>query len=257
MHFAIGVMTKLGPNDEGYEEELKDRLSPFSEHLRVEPYISCTYEDIITRAKEIKQQAETEGLTSEWHKKFVNCKTDQDFWNAWTDNGTESEAGYDEHGNELTTYNPKSEWDWYEIGGRWAGFFDENPKAVNSNCIKIEDWDFGSTTEKREKDKRWYEILCMDSPKKEEENQEWYDSIKGWNNPDYYRRLYPTLEDYLNAPSQLPYSILDLNGDWWQRDFGDHNSQEYVDNYIKWEKEIPEKIKKFTGNYCTIVDCHI
>lgn len=27
MHFAIGVMTKLGPNDEGYEEELKDRLS--------------------------------------------------------------------------------------------------------------------------------------------------------------------------------------------------------------------------------------
>lgn len=24
---------------------------------------------------------------------------------------------------EITTYNPKSKWDWYSLGGRWAGFF--------------------------------------------------------------------------------------------------------------------------------------
>ena len=23
--------------------------------------------------------------------------------------------------NVLTTYNPQSKWDWYEIGGRWSG----------------------------------------------------------------------------------------------------------------------------------------
>lgn len=235
MHFAIGVMTKLGPNEEDYEKELEERLAPFSEHIEVDPYVSCTREKIIELAKSLKAEIESgKREKNKYNEKYLACKTDQDFWNAWTDNGTESEAGYDEHGNELTTYNPKSEWDWYEIGGRWSGFFDENPKAVNSNCIKIEDWDFGSTPEKREKDKR-----------------------KNWNSHDYYKRLYPTLEDYLNAPSHLPYSILDLNGDWWQRNFGDYNSQEYVDNYIKWEKETPEKIKKFSGNYCTIVDCHI
>lgn len=26
-------------------------------------------------------------------------------------------------GKETVTYNPKSKWDWYEVGGRWDGFF--------------------------------------------------------------------------------------------------------------------------------------
>ena len=27
----------------------------------------------------------------------------------------------DKDGNIISTYNPDSKWDWYEIGGRWSG----------------------------------------------------------------------------------------------------------------------------------------
>jgi hypothetical protein len=32
-------------------------------------------------------------------------------------------------GKHLSRYNPKSQWDWYQIGGRWTGFFTPKPGA--------------------------------------------------------------------------------------------------------------------------------
>lgn len=30
---------------------------------------------------------------------------------------------YKDSDGDLTTYNPKSKWDWYQVGGRWSGYF--------------------------------------------------------------------------------------------------------------------------------------
>lgn len=36
----------------------------------------------------------------------------------------EKQYGFDADGlYRMTTYNPKSKWDWYEVGGRWSGYF--------------------------------------------------------------------------------------------------------------------------------------
>jgi len=37
-------------------------------------------------------------------------------------------------GKETVTYNPKSKWDWYEIGGRWDGFFGKD--KANTITVK-------------------------------------------------------------------------------------------------------------------------
>lgn len=30
---------------------------------------------------------------------------------------------YKDSDGDTTTYNPKSKWDWYQVGGRWGGYF--------------------------------------------------------------------------------------------------------------------------------------
>lgn len=57
------------------------------------------------------------------------------------DNIEEQLAPYDENievpeyareDNTMTTYNPKSKWDWYQIGGRWTGFFQLKPGGTGN-----------------------------------------------------------------------------------------------------------------------------
>ena len=41
-------------------------------------------------------------------------------------------------GKETVTYNPKSKWDWYQIGGRWDGFFGkENTLTVKEHLNQL------------------------------------------------------------------------------------------------------------------------
>lgn len=50
----------------------------------------------------------------------------------WNGNSWEK----DENGewSEYSTYNPNSKWDWYQLGGRWAGYFKVKPlKLLTSN----------------------------------------------------------------------------------------------------------------------------
>lgn len=44
----------------------------------------------------------------------------------------------DEDGNEWSTYNPKSKWDWYEVGGRWGGLL-ENKSGNRINHSVVSD----------------------------------------------------------------------------------------------------------------------
>lgn len=101
------------------KEKLEEMLAPYDENLEVTPYIERTKKQIIEKAKDFKtrflrEQKEGKKL-DEWQKEYVNAETDEELYQAEID----EDCQYDEEGNELTTYNPKSRWDWYEIGGRW------------------------------------------------------------------------------------------------------------------------------------------
>ena len=45
----------------------------------------------------------------------------------------DDQYGVDEEGlYRLSTYNPQSKWDWYQVGGRWRGFFPVKPDAEHA-----------------------------------------------------------------------------------------------------------------------------
>ena len=114
-HFAVAVITKKRD-----VKSIEKILEPYWEELEVEAYIDETKEELIKQAKNIqerylKQIEEGKESTEEYQLKYINAKNDEELYEAYKDKCDK----YDEDGNHLTTYNPNSKWDWYDIGGRW------------------------------------------------------------------------------------------------------------------------------------------
>ena len=112
-HFTVLV---IGPDPEG-------QLAPYDENINVEPYKSYVDASHDTwpryvAAKEGVDPADNAAIAS-WAKAHYG---DDDEKFEVDDIGLYT----------WSTYNPKSQWDWYEIGGRWTGFFTLKPGASGS-----------------------------------------------------------------------------------------------------------------------------
>lgn len=125
----------IGPRT---EEELVHALVPFDENLEVEPYVDDTRESLITRQREKHEHATQrleEFLTNpagysgihntrhiQWIVKDAPAQaalTDDELWEQVVQPLYAPEL--DEQNRIWSTYNPRSRWDWYTIGGRWNG----------------------------------------------------------------------------------------------------------------------------------------
>lgn len=108
--------------------DIEEALAPFSEHIEMPRYQSGlvsdeekerfmnlyrTYDETRTYAQLTEEEAEVNKTLSfdELYDKYGEDWND----NNWSKNADGVWAEY-------STYNPKSKWDWYQIGGRWAGF---------------------------------------------------------------------------------------------------------------------------------------
>lgn len=107
-HFTVGVLI---PEDTPLTEEFVEaavgmRIDAYDENKSVDPYkVHMTPEDIERMATHYGiDKADTDSLL-----------TKMDDWHG-------REGGVDEQGMFYwSTYNPKSKWDWFQIGGRWPG----------------------------------------------------------------------------------------------------------------------------------------
>jgi len=115
-------------------QKLSDVLAPFDENMRVAPYVAFTREEklaeraktiaTITRNLEREMAKPKEKRNAEWMERASKYKdelegmTEDEFY-AKQCEGRE----LNEHGQPTSTYNPNSKWDWYSVGGRWAGHF--------------------------------------------------------------------------------------------------------------------------------------
>lgn len=96
-------------------DDYEKQLEPYDENIEVEPYKKHLDADDVDRMREHYEVPKDAPL-----KDLVRHMPD------WVG----SEGGVDEKGlYRLSTYNPKSKWDWYSIGGRWTGFFKLKPGA--------------------------------------------------------------------------------------------------------------------------------
>ena len=261
-HFTVAVIHKPKQN-------VDDLLAPYYEWLEVEPYINRTVdkiiEDGIKRVERYLKDSKEDPkkyLDVErygWMRPYLEAYEVKD-WDKMYLAEREGET-FDKDGNELTMYNPKSKWDWYSIGGRWAGMLNVSSKWVDeeydgsgyvSDSAPIKVVDFSPNMDKYNRLKEWWEEN-VDSDEKE-----WTDFYR----KEYYTDYYHDAHDYALRNSVFStYAVVTSDGEWHER--GEMG-------WFGMSSETPEEGEDWDINYyknfiatadpedwITIVDCHI
>lgn len=281
-HFTVAVITVD-------KNKIEEMLAPYSENLEVEPYIERTKKEIIEKAKKrkedfFKEQKEGKKL-SDWQLKYINAETDEELYQAEIDEYEQ----YDEDGNELSTYNPNSKWDWYSVGGRWRNSLltkKDNEDVISKTILedlinqgsnlrketpigykwvdgaKIKDIDFKKAIEFKNtynKAIRFWETYVEGKEPITEEEKE---NIKfELYKKEYYIKRYGTKENYANMASTFScWALLDETGwyekgkmGWWAMNESTRDSEElFIEKFTETINK-PENQDK----YLIIVDCHI
>lgn len=108
-HFFTVIL--VPPDKEDIRAAVTEMLTPFDENTQVEPYKKRLTQESIDRmlAFYAEHPEHRDGLTLD---NVVGLLRKYH----------EAEAGQDENGYYyVSTYNPKSQWDWWRIGGRYDG----------------------------------------------------------------------------------------------------------------------------------------
>ena len=252
-HYCVGVIVEDINN---FETEIEKILAPYNENLEVKPYIYKTKTQIIKEAKQyvsmIKQTIKENPkyqIENTYRKKILAAITDEDFYQTMRDEDGE----YDEEGNQLTTYNPNSKWDWYQIGGRFTH---------DEDFVQIKNFKLYDEMDEETK-KKYYQVWDnflngIKNPKELE--KEVFGNFRLWNDA-YYINRYGTCENWIkHENSNLPYAFVDKN-DWYEPGkmgwFGcDDATKESIEDYTAFAETYftdPANQEK----YIVWVDCHI
>ena len=249
-HYCVGVIVN---NTNDIESSIEKILAPYDENLEVEPYIYKTKAELIQQAKDYKicvqrRTEETDHITTEYEQSYLNAQTDEELYNLWR----EDYNMYNENGDELSTYNPKSKWDWWVIGGRWSR---------ENNILRIKDFVLYNTpTDKQvEHYKRCWEYLNgeieVEDPFKE------FGYELSMFKKEYLKEKYGSLDNLIKSKmSNIPYAFVDKNG-WYEQGkmgmFGiDDATKESIDGYTKFAENYFRDVKN-QDKYIIFVDCHI
>lgn len=90
-------------------DQPEEQLAPFAENLKVEAY--PRYLDDVDRRQ----------MANYYNIDFNDKAALVEKMKVWT--GGEGRISKDGRLYSISTYNPKSKWDWYQLGGRWVGYF--------------------------------------------------------------------------------------------------------------------------------------
>lgn len=123
-----------------FGDDIEDNLAPYDENIEVEPYLKYTKQQAIDRAKKDIASGHYIYGSAMSKKEVEAINADEGYYQyalkMW---------GYtpDENGNLMSTYNPKSKWDWYTVGGRWSGYLPiyDTDYSADKTFVKDVDWD--------------------------------------------------------------------------------------------------------------------
>lgn len=270
-HYSVAVFTK--PNGKNVEQ----LLAPYDEGIEVAPYIYKTKEDIIKsfrkQAKELRSNIArytagedvrpywllNEGGTmmSEYYKNLLHSdetKSDEQIYQDYRNDNPDD--AFDANGNELSTYNPDSKWDWYSEGGRWGSMLQLKGKKEKVDSALVKDIDFSPDKKAYEEAKRFWEIVIDKKPLREGEEKPFT-----FYNENYYKERYKDVEEYATNQARFStYALVTPDGEWFEPGkmgwWGMSNST--PDSEKDFEKFFDEYIAKANPEWTlTIVDCHI
>lgn len=280
-HFCVLV---LGDN-------VDELLAPYDESITVAPRVSCEVsqedKDRFIETYTVYNKDRKYGCTSVLQAQKDSMLSFDDLYKKWGKDW--NDRSWVKQDNdvwvEITTYNPNSKWDWYEVGGRYAGRLllkegiekkekpnfsygwseEEQNKVldkpyVDSALMSEIDWDnLHLNKEDYDKAIRFWEVKVENKEPVTEEDKEllkW-----DWYKSEYYLDKYKDKETYAKAMSSFTvWAILDRTGwkekggmGWWGM------SSETNDEGLEWELNMYDKFIKNlpSDTRLTIVDCHI
>lgn len=244
-HYTVGVITKNKPE----YDEIAEILEPFDENIRVSPYIKADYEEVKKtfleeleryKKKPDENAAHFAGLKIALAKDDIESIRDFNDWYGYYEK-------IDDEGNALSTYNPNSKWDWWEIGGRWCGMLDgeDTVKLSSLNRFPI-----GKYSEKK---------LAGMYPS-EYDNYKTLITKGDFFRASFYQERYPTFEKYMAAAKDPePFAFIDECGEWIEPGemgwFGVDSST--PETQAEYTEKFWEMVNRLPDYYMTIVDCHI
>lgn len=257
-HFSLAIIAEEDAN-------IDDILEPFYEGLEVEPYIEQTKRQFIKNTREYyksvyesfleKKEESTEENKEKLklYEDLINM-TDSELYEYQREKYDETD--FDREGNLISTYNPESKYDWYDIGGRWDGLLTLKEKDAKGNPItvnqaKIKDINF-------EPNEKLYE----------EAIEFWENYVEGKDpscvgfvlyKPEYYLNKFKTKENYAKATASFTtFAVIAPDGKWYEEGqmlmFGIATDEE-EDWEINFKQRFLENIDE--NLMITIVDCHI
>lgn len=249
-HYTVAVFTDKG-------QYVEDLLEPYDENLRVELYIGRTRKQMIDEARQykellLKRIRENENYElSSWEKEILECKTDEElyFTEVCSDNV------YDMDGNELTTYNPKSKWDWYSVGGRWSNMLKTKYGMRVDTCL-VSELDLKPNKKEYDEAARFWELVVEEQPLRNGEEKPF-----NFHKKEYYLNRYGTKENYAMKCSTLStYAVLTPDGEWHEPGqmgwWGISSAK--LDDEKAWDEAYHKFLDEADPNWrITIVDCHI
>lgn len=281
MHYTVMVISNP-------KQSVDEQLAPFNENMEVEPYINKTKQAIIdeVHASDAKTVAEIEKSLAkdepdevymyffgEWEKngrriptqddleyaKKLAGRSDEEAYNAYI--RTYDDMDYDEDGNELSTYNPNSQWDWYSVGGRWDGGIPMKGGNATNQCLVGEvDCSVDKDSEDYKSSVRFWEVVVGGAEQTDEEKQDKgrFFTLYG---PQYYKDYYKDADDYAERCCRFStYAVLDSEGTWHEPGkVGWFSSSDTPESKNDWDENFVKRfIEDQPDDYIvTLVDCHI
>lgn len=261
-HFSV-LVTKTNHTD------VETQLAPFDENLDVPEYVKYTREQLIANERkefeEYRDSTYAEFLRDPEAYKVAHAKNirhlhyvEYEFPNQfqWGDDEFYQKAirGYEPEeltplGGVYSKRNPKSQWDWWTVGGRWSGYLHtETGSHVDVYASNRIDWDSMKQDNTRKAEQWWSEY---------EEK-----SARGESCHPYFEygiEKDDTRETYIARRSSISTFAVVHNGEWYEKGnmgwWGIAHNEKSLDD---WETQFQKILAELSPeDEITIVDCHI
>jgi hypothetical protein len=267
-HYTVGVVVDGKYSLEELDSVIRELMSPFNENLEVKPYIVeykiAVIESALRGREEDKNlielldrdEEEFDQLYPDYNKNYIRERYNKikDMTEMELYEEIISRENTDNDGNIISTYNPESKWDWYQIGGRWHGML-----ATKSETDMYE---YEGTDIARFKNIN-FELTKYFKNDFESKEDLFRRYRKDKDIKNYIDSEYGSLEKYIEEiekPEALTYAML-IDGEWIEpgkvgwfgtSNAGDESRSIYNEKIIQYLES-----KKDSDDWLIIVDCHI
>lgn len=278
-------------------QTLEDLLAPYDENKQVEPYVYKTKAQLIAQEiqaieKHRRSHAAAISLTRD---EYYAIADEEDLYGGYERMKEDLPYGLDsidltdetaifrhikkiygddinEDGDLISTYNPDSKWDWYEVGGRWGGSLalKAGGRADEAKASEV-DWDKMFSLDPEEEKRRsefWDEYVLGKLPaeiaqKSEKEKEKYLSDKHGFvlYKPEYFLERYGTKAEYLRRNAiWTTYAVVDENGWHAPGEMGWFGcSSETAETQRDWDENFRSRFIDTLDPEDTVfvVDCHI